>query len=240
MMNKSPNLLLAAILIFFIMTMPLFAVSAEPVATANEKSVASFESISGNIKYDKEGRSGYIEIEKEKAAKMELFTSDMVMTENNTTAEIKTTYGAKLKILENTELQINYFNVRIKKGATWINFKPVKSETGDIKFKVSTPVGTIGIKGTEFMVNYDPAENKMKVGVKEGVVSVENLAGTESVELKQDQMVTVEAGKPIPEPVRFSPLSDELIKEQNREEFLETNEIPENTSGKRLIRKRNQ
>jgi len=239
MMNKSPNLLLAATLIFFIVMIPLFAVSAEPVPAASEKSVASFESVSGNIKYDKSGMSGYTEIEKEKAAKMELFTSDMVMTENNTTAEIKTTYGAKLKILENTELQINYFNVRIKKGATWINFKPVKSETGDVKFRVSTPVGTIGIKGTEFMVNYDPAENKMKVGVKEGVISVDNLAGTESVELKQDQMVTVEAGKSIPEPVKFSPLPAELIKERDREEFLETNDIPVNTSGKRIIRKRN-
>jgi len=216
-----------------------FVLQAETIAASGEKPIASFESISGSIKYDKEGKTGYTEIEKEKAAKMELFTSDMLMTENSTTAEIKTTYGAKLKILENTELQINYFNVRIKKGSTWINFKPVKNETGEVKFKVSTPVGTIGVKGTEFMASYDPAENRMKVGVKEGVVIVGNLAGTESVEVKQDQMVTIEAGKPFPEPVEFYPLSGEFIKEGNKEEFLETNEIPQNTSGKRLIRKRN-
>jgi hypothetical protein len=253
MKRASGILLISALaLAIFFMRQTVCSAAGPDTQAPDEKAIASFVTVSGGIGYDRAGKSGYSEIEKEKAQKMPLFDSDILMTGSQTTAEIKVDYGAAVKMSENTELQLGLFNARMKKGAFWVNYKPVKESDGTYKFKVYTPVATIGVKGTIFMVKFDPETKKLKVGVSEGVVEVESLSGEEKRELKQFKMLVVEAEKPLPEPSEFSPAAEGFDaggafdqKTAPAEDINKTpedggtgDESPENKSGKKLIKRK--
>lgn len=228
-----------------------FAQASEPPPNP----VASFTSLNGKIKYDRTGASGYAEYDREKAIKLQLFNSDKVLIEKPTTAEVTMTCGASLRVLEDTEFQVYFTGLRLNRGATWVNYKPVKKPDGQYIFKLSTPVCTIGIKGTNFLARFDEKTGKGLVGVREGKVEVEmsksdggrihhghpntgGNGGGGSVELKEDQMIEFEDGKPLPEPSSFGNYLKNLPRNSELREFLDNNEIPVNKSGRKIIKRR--
>lgn len=139
-----------------------------------ENKLGSFFALSGPIKYDKGGSAGYVDLAREDAMKLALGEGDRIFTSEDTTGELVLNYGARVSLEKDTEMELRYYNIRINRGGTWINFKPAKDSDGGNKFKVDTPVGTIGIKGTTFGVFVDPDARETFVQVREGTVSFEN------------------------------------------------------------------
>ncbi len=148
---------LAAILI---MTAPAYSSDEKP-------EVAKFSKLSGSINYDREGVSGYREVGCDEALKMALIENDIVAS-GNATGEVVTTYGARIDVKANTEFQIGFYNLRIKRGGAWIAFK-ADSYSKEKKFKVTSPGGSIGIKGTELAV-YVFEDDSIVIQVREGLV----------------------------------------------------------------------
>jgi len=201
-MNKK-----SIIVTVFWVSLILLSVSGVLSQTQNE-SIGSFTALSGSIKYDKGGENGYIELTKEDALKLSFYSKDKILTSDATTGEIMTSCGAALSVKANTELQMDYYNTRINKGGVWINYKPVKNNKGEYKFKVETPVGTIGIRGTKFAVLVSQEDKKVMVQVTEGVVSFDSPKG--STEINSGELLTVENEKNIEKPVKVSPDTDIL------------------------------
>ncbi|HNY11991.1 MAG TPA: FecR domain-containing protein [Candidatus Wallbacteria bacterium] len=161
---------------FFLIALTAFFVlfsTTLTVLAAQEKGLASLNKLTGGIKYSKNSAEKYVELNAKDAMALSLGEGALIMTGPETRGELFTTYGAVLSVEANTELQIGFYNIRIMQGGIWVNYKPVKGSDGSMKFKVQTPVGTIGIKGTIFGVVVDLLSKETSVQVKEGVVSFE-------------------------------------------------------------------
>jgi len=185
--------------------------SQTPVA----RPLGSFTELSGAVKYDKGGSSGYSEISKDDALKLSLSLADKISTMESTTGEIMMSCGARLAVKQSTELQMSYYSIRINKGGIWIDYKPVKDEKGEYKFKVETPVATIGIKGTKFAVLVGPEGKNVMVQVQEGAVSVDSADGNALI--NAGEILTVEEGKKIETPAKAEPETDILKDGQKTE-----------------------
>jgi len=200
-MNKVSTVIIFIILI-------LIPVSVVLSQMPESKPLGSFTELSGAVKYDKGGSSGYADLAKDDALKLSLFPKDMISTTEATTGEIIMSCGARLEIVQNSEFQMGYNSIKINKGGTWINYKPVSDNKGEIKFKVETPVGTIGIRGTKFAVLVSPEEKNVMVQVMEGVVSMDSDKG--SAVINGGELLTVEDGKAIGKPFKTDPDVDIL------------------------------
>lgn len=163
--------------------------------------IGKITDVRGPIGYDARGTSGYAEVSGAKAKGMEIFSGDMVFSGPSTTGEAEFTYGARVKISADTEMQFHDRAMRIKKGGVWINYKPARDAAGKITFKVATPVGTIGIKGTEFSVNVDPKSGSTEVSVTEGKVGFESDKGFGSADISAGEKLSVATGAPVGKPV---------------------------------------
>jgi hypothetical protein len=166
------------------------------------ESIGKIASINGPISYDMAGKSGYSDIAIDKAANMPIYQDDKVKSGDKTTGEISFNYGAAALIAENTEMQFGHYNMRINRGNVWINFKPVKTTDNKYIFKVSTPVGTIGIKGTRFNVNVDPATLDTTIKVTEGTVKFESNENNGAADITAGEKLAVAPGKPVGKPVK--------------------------------------
>jgi len=169
-------------------------------SNATDAALGSFSSLNGPIKYDKEGLSGYSEIAKETALKLQLNEKDMIMSPAGTTGDINTSYGAKINLRQNSEIQLGYYNLRVKQGGAWINYKPTKKD-GTMIFKVDTPVGTIGVKGTEFAVCMS-GENTVAIQVREGVVGFEGKNGAGEIDITAGSILLFDEKKNVREIIK--------------------------------------
>lgn len=166
----------AAVFAFLLCAANAFPAAAEPVATIG--------SMSGDFEHKPAGTDKYDAVKRVDAASMKLYDRDALRTPESVSGTIETVCGAKIEMKEKTEIELGVLSVRIKRGDTWINYKrPSKGVTGD-NFRVLTPAGTIGIKGTAFRTLVAES-GEVGIFVSEGVISFTNGAG---------DVKTVEAG----------------------------------------------
>ncbi|OQA79934.1 MAG: FecR protein [bacterium ADurb.Bin243] len=170
-----------ALIMFTAAAVPGPAAAADTVKRAEP--VASLETMNGDFEYRAAGADNYSVCARSKAPSMKLYDRDALKTPPNVSGTVETGYGARIELKEKTEIEFGILSVRIKKGDMWINYKR-RGEGGNNNFKVLTPAGTIGIKGTEFRTMVADGGD-VKIFVSEGVVSFTNNAG---------EAKTIEAG----------------------------------------------
>lgn len=182
-------------IVFFILFFLLYGASSFPADAASDKREIGFlKSLSGGISHDSLGESGYKSLSAEEALKLKLCAGDKIMPAEGSAGEIETNYGASFSFSGVAEMQLLDFSLRINRGGAWVNYKPVKNQKGEYRFKVITPAGTIGIKGTRFHV--DAKEHATVIIVTEGVVTFTSNSG-EKTEIKAGEKLVVEKGKPL-------------------------------------------
>ena len=197
-------------LIAFISVLTFFACSFANAQETKAK-LGSFVELSGPVKYDKGGSSGYSDLSRDEALNISIAEGDKIMTGDATTGEALLSFGARISIEAGSEMEFRNFNVRINRGGTWINFKPVKDQAGSKKFMVNTPVGTIGIKGTTFGVFVDPEAKLAAVQVTEGAVSFEN-DNKETVEISAGNALKFTSGEKEMKPFAVDPQENVVVK----------------------------
>ncbi len=193
------NLLILTVMIILLsafVTLPAISQQApEPIGKIN--------AVNGPISYDKGGKAGYSEVDTAKALDMPVFTDDKAIMGSKTTAEITFNYGATIRMSENTEMQFGSYNLRINKGDLWVNYKPVKTADNKYIFKVMTPTGTIGIKGTTFSVNVNPQSLATTVSVTEGKVGFTSNENLGTSDITSGEKLVVSPGQPVGKPVKI-------------------------------------
>lgn len=192
-------------IVFVVLFVCIFLVlpAPAPAFSQNADGLGSIQELDGAISHKSENSGEYVKLEGGAWSSLVLKNLDMLMTHEKTTAEISTNYGAAFRMHSNSEMQLLSNAIRLKRGAAWVNYKPVKSgKTGEIQFRVITPAGTIGIKGTQFIVNVSEDGKSVFVQVDEGVVNFESQNGSESVDINAGESLSAEAGKALPKPVK--------------------------------------
>jgi len=228
---------------FFLITLTSFFIlfsTVLMVMAADEKGIASLNKLTGGIKYSRSDTGEYVDIDAKGAMALSLGDGARVMTGPETRGELSTTYGAVLEVEANTELQVGFYSIRIMQGGIWVNYKPVKGADGKMVFKVQTPVGTIGIKGTIFGVVVNGLTKETAVQVKEGIVSFET-PDKKSVDIKAEMKLEVYKDKPLSNPEKIEAkrnIVTEKLKantvEIKKEETPETKAEPKKPSRKSL------
>lgn len=146
-------------------------------ANANAEPVAAITSISGDFERRQSGADIYAVVKHSEAASMKLYDRDALRTPESVTGTVETVYGATIELKEKTEIEFGIFNVRIKKGDMWINYKHRGDSAAGNNFKVHTPAGTIGIKGTAFRTAVSEKSGEVRIFVTNGAVQFTNKAG---------------------------------------------------------------
>jgi len=205
--------------LFFVLSALTLILTSFSMIIAQEKPAQSplgrFSALNGDISFSAGGVGEYVPTPQVRASSLELMDQDKILTGDQTTGEIKTNYGAAVKIEPKTELQLALMGIRINRGGTWINYKPVKDASGNMVFKVVTPTGTIGIKGTEFGVacrqrskaGKTETQPEVLVQVRTGCVSFTHNSG-KSVDIKAGQYISTTPDAPLGEPVQVKDGAD--------------------------------
>ena len=163
---------------------------------------ASLTSVSGPIKYGATSSETFTLYNPDEAKQLKIMEQDRIITGDETTAELLLSGTARIEIREKSQIQVGYYSLRIKKGDIWVNYKP--SKTGEkAAFKVITPAGTVGIKGTTFEVRVADENGPVRIRVIEGQVSFETPAAKESALISTGEELSVETGKPLGTPAKF-------------------------------------
>ncbi|HOT74926.1 MAG TPA: FecR domain-containing protein [Candidatus Wallbacteria bacterium] len=196
--------------------------SAAEAATPAAEPVASVSRMSGDFEYKPSSAETFTSIKKEKASELKLYNLDAIKTAEKISGTIETNYGAKISVEEKTEIEVGIFSVRIKNGDMWINFKYQNKDGKGGQFKVLTPAGTIGIKGTIFKTSVDDRGGNVKVTVTEGAVSFTNNAG-ESTSISAGCNLTISSADG-----KFGEILKNDSKDSQKTENEKTNEKPIN------------
>ena len=124
-----------------------------------------------------------------------VFAGDKVRTKSKSRAEITLNGGGKVRIAENSELELTEasvtpmkknFNANLKKGKVWVAAQAAFGEKKNIA--VRTPTAVAAIRGTKYRANAGDKESQ--VLVYEGKVDIntpENLAKMRRDDLQQRQ-----------------------------------------------------
>ena len=96
-----------------------------------------------------------------------LLKGDKLITYANTTVLIKLLDKSKIILNENVEMILSS-NTAIRQESGEVYYKITK-RSKNLGLKVATPFSIIGIKGTEFLVNF---ENEGQVALNEGLVGI--------------------------------------------------------------------
>lgn len=139
------------------------------------------------------------------ARKTPLYESDTITSGNNARAQLRFSDGTLTTLGANTTMRIQAFSFQQKNKPNNAEFELVKGAfrtlSGELlknsgsHFKVQTPVGTIGIRGTDFWGGYLEADNIDVLLISgEHAVEVTNVNGAvllqkagEGTTLKKDQ-----------------------------------------------------
>jgi len=203
--NRISALLAVAL---FIVLVSFHTVNAQ--GDSAKSGIGNFKFISGPIKFGHGVNSVMVEKSINDALKTILVDGDKIVSGDQTTGEIETNYGARLSFLENTELQILPYAIRINRGGVWINYKPEKTSGGKIVFKSLTPVGVIGVRGTEYAVSVDEKGENVKIQVREGTVVFESVEG-ESRPITAGEAFSAAKGEKLGSPYKMDVSEDILV-----------------------------
>ncbi|HBC75802.1 MAG: hypothetical protein A2008_02330 [Candidatus Wallbacteria bacterium GWC2_49_35] len=188
-MKKTSLLMVLAFMACFYASTFYFTAAAEEA-----KPCASLTSVSGPIKYSGANSQDFILYNPDVAKLLKLMDRDRILTGDYTVAELLVAGAARIAIREKSEVQVGFNNLRIKNGDIWVNYKP--SKTGDkLTFKVFTPAGTLGIRGTSFGVRVAEITGDTSVKVTEGLVSFETPDGAQNVFISRGEELTVKPGE---------------------------------------------
>jgi len=200
-MKKILSLIVCGVIIaFYCSTLRLEAV-AEQAGNGQAEPCASLTSVSGPIKYGGGNSDDFTLYNPEEARLLKIMEHDRIITGDETTAELLIAGSAKIEIREKSQVQVGHRNLRIKTGDIWVNYKPVKN--GDMTtFKIFTPTGTIGIKGTQFEVRVTGETGSTYVKVTEGQVALETPDGTQSVLISPGEELLTEIGRELGVPTK--------------------------------------
>lgn len=98
--------------------------------------------------------------------------------------------------------------VQMKEGSTRVLVPKTYGTTKRIKFVVKTPAATMGVRGTDFVVDSSDAGKNVELHTLEGVVdatqSIKALIKKDVVPVERGFMIQAEAGKGIPQPSTFN------------------------------------
>lgn len=126
---------------------------------------------------------------KEMLDKTFLKDGDTIKTDRASTVALLLPDGTEIRIAPNSEFTFNWdgttFSIKLIVGKirSWIKRK-------SHKFEVRTPMAVLGVRGTDFIVDYNPDTTVTTVYLYEGIVDVDNLKG-ETSELNAGEMITI-------------------------------------------------
>lgn len=125
----------------------------------------------GNIKRDLKRRSP-------------VYTLDTVMTDNSGTGELAFTDGTLLSLRKETTIILSQYRhgggvspskdsyvVEVIKGG-FRTVTGIISKNNPEGYQIKTPVGTIGVRGTVYDVNYNPGKTELAVAVTSGSINI--------------------------------------------------------------------
>lgn len=195
--------------LIFMALMAALAASSPSAAAAAENEIGAIAALEYQIEHNPGGDSGYAVLSPVDALSLKLNENDMIRSYNGSTAEIKLTCGAVIQMAPGAEIQLGFSRIRINKGGAWINYKSKKKD-GKISFTATTPAGTMGIKGTIFAAKFDEKTGSAFLQVKEGLVEFRQTKTNKTVDVAENQLLTVEKGKPLSDPVAVDASYDVL------------------------------
>ncbi|MDP2906787.1 MAG: FecR family protein [Nanoarchaeota archaeon] len=129
---------------------------------------------------------------KEMPDKTTLKDGDTIKTDRASTVAILLPDGTEVRIAPNSEFTFHWdgtsFSIKliIGKIRSWI-------KKTNRKFEIRTPMAICSVRGTDFIVDYNPDTPATTVYLYEGIVDVDNLKG-ETFELNAGEMITVDSG----------------------------------------------
>ncbi|MDH5547868.1 MAG: FecR domain-containing protein [Gammaproteobacteria bacterium] len=169
----------------------------------------------------------------------ELNAGDAVVTGNNGMAQIRMIDKAFVSVRKESRFVVDSYNFGVRAEERESKLKLVKGgfrtitgligKTNRNGYQLSTPVATLGIRGTDYAVNLSP-KGDIFVGVLAGGVTVKNRAG--SLDLNPNQYAHVETADKAPRSVLKpdSLLFDSESFKKEKEE-LEENENTDSADG---------
>lgn len=132
---------------------------------------------------------------------------DTIQTDPNTTVVIRFN-ASQIQIMADSEFRMEMQDETTTQRVFyllrgWIHSLIHNDGSGDVKVKINTPTGTLGVRGTEFVMEYVPATSSTKVYMIEGVVSVAgpnaaDSALTNNVTAPNEANVSASPGTPVP------------------------------------------
>jgi hypothetical protein len=126
------------------------------------------------------------------------YIKDTLETDGNTMACIEFLNGSQVALNKNTAVEIitssqvseatpqaeKVSKMVVKNGTAWAKIRGTGND-----LKVQTGKGVLGVKGTEFIIESDPAKNSEKITVLEGRVEYESGGKTETLDPGQEAIV---------------------------------------------------
>jgi|GEM_PF-3949416 len=188
----------------------LFAAS---LAAAEIQSIASIKNSTGDIKYSKSENDEYKTLNAKQAMAVPIEQGARMMSCPKTHGTLETIYGANFEFIPDTELQILLHGIRINNGGIWVSYKPVKAPDGNVSFKINTPAGIIGIKGTVFAVTINAETRDTAIQVKEGIVTFET-TDKKVIDIESGMKLEIKNGNTDAKVEKFSPALD-IVAQKN-------------------------
>jgi hypothetical protein len=128
---------------------------------------------------------------------MLLQAGDIVQTDVSGKAQIETTAGDKVFIGPSTKLDVQTQIAKEKKGvkkfflSVWGKLRAQVRKGDSKRVIVRTPSATVGVKGTDFVVEY--RDQKTRVGTLQGLVNLASNQSQNSVDIPANKMSGVSA-----------------------------------------------
>lgn len=100
-----------------------------------------------------------------------LLPGDRIITDKASTVSLSLSDGTIIKVGRNSEYKVES-NEKVSGFMTWVfsltkgSIRALVERSPDkktVKFRVNTPVGTMGVRGTELIVSYNEVTNVMEV-----------------------------------------------------------------------------
>ena len=159
----------------------------------------------------------------ELAVNDELFTDEILITEKDSYADIHFQDDSLVRLKKESKLAIKALptledpivKLKLLEGKALFN---IRKSSDKIKFKVNTINSLVGVKGTEFSVDFNLAELNTTVKVLEGEVQTLN-------KKYPDKIVDLKSGEKLDLPGLSEPKAPEKMSEEERQELQDINDI---------------
>ncbi|HPP12709.1 MAG TPA: FecR domain-containing protein [bacterium] len=182
---------------------------------AEETAVITLASKKGTVLVWEAAGQRWVEL----PVKSQLSVGAYVKVEKDSEAIISFGKKAVVTLSENTLIQIstclfqqgNLKQVRLKspQGRIWSVVEKLASP--EAKFEIETPNAVAGVRGTVFLVGYEPTAEASRIAVVAGEVGVSSKLAEGYVILKENMATVVVANKP--------PIPPQVLEERERQEW---------------------